>query len=211
MGPTRGPARTLARRITQLPVGVWDVHAPRVSEPKRMQDCGTPTTSRRLGKTNASQPSASFAGRLSGAPTVAARPVGAQRADAAMHAHRAAADARIHRRGEIPGRIVSAFANIPLACLVTCLAGMRTVQYTPIEPHGATLIGPYSRQTTRCVRRRLAAFFPARSGVRRFRRPGRWDDAARSPQGTTRARGLRGRACGHPRTRAGARGGASVI
>ena len=68
IGPTRGPVRTRAVVITQLPRGVCDVHAPEMSLPRIVQlGGGGPMY------TSASQPTPlAFACTFSGAPTVTA-------------------------------------------------------------------------------------------------------------------------------------------
>ena len=68
IGPTRGPVRTRAVVITQLPRGVCDVHAPEMSLPRSVQLGGAGPM-----YTSASQPTPlAFAGTFSGAPTVTA-------------------------------------------------------------------------------------------------------------------------------------------
>ena len=66
IGPTRGPVRTRAVVITQLPRGVWEVHAPAGSLPSSVQlgGVGWPCT----GITSASQPLLVVGGTFSGAP-----------------------------------------------------------------------------------------------------------------------------------------------
>ena len=68
IGPTRGPVRTRAVVITQLPRGVCDVHAPEMLLPRIVQLGGAGPM-----YTSASQPTPlAFAGTFSGAPTVTA-------------------------------------------------------------------------------------------------------------------------------------------